>query len=263
MSAKAAASVIRLLQTKPDAVLGLATGSTPLGLYRLLVAAYVDGKIDFSGVTTFNLDEYIGLPAEHPQSYHAYMHTHLFRHINIQPEQTHIPNGTADDPDVECRRYETLISSSNGIDLQLLGLGENGHIGFNEPGADPYGRTHVTKLTESTRKANARFFNHAEEVPRYAITMGLGSILAHSKRILLLAAGEHKAEAVYRMLEEKVTNHCPASYLQTHPMTEIVIDLGAASLLSLSRKKQQQLVPEILEKPLTPPSRRRLPEGLK
>lgn len=231
MNALAAASVIRLLQTNPNAVLGLATGSTPLGMYRLLVEAYQVGKIDFSLVTTFNLDEYIGLNADHPQSYHAYMRTHLFRHVHIHPERTHIPNGTADDPDFECRRYEALIAGSNGIDLQLLGIGANGHIGFNEPGADPCGRTHVAELTESTRKANARFFTGGEDAPRYAITMGLGTILTHSKRILLLAAGAHKAEAVYRMLKEKVSNDCPASYLQTHPMVEIVIDQGAASML--------------------------------
>ncbi|MBX6394721.1 MAG: glucosamine-6-phosphate deaminase, partial [Alicyclobacillaceae bacterium] len=230
MSRRAARMVADTIRSKPDLVLGLATGSTPLGMYRCLIDMVQAGELSFARVTTFNLDEYVGLPPDHPQSYHTFMREHLFRHIDIRPERIHIPDGTAPDPDGHCRQYDRWIARAGGIDLQILGIGINGHIGFNEPG-EPFGkRTHVVRLSESTRTANARFFRNPEDVPTHAITMGLRSIM-NARRIVLLASGEKKSEAVRRALLGDVTEQCPASVLQLHPDCTFVLDQGAASLL--------------------------------
>lgn len=204
-------------------VLGLATGSTPVTIYEQLVAS----DLDFSQLTSVNLDEYVGLTADHPQSYHYFMQQHLF---NAKPfANSYVPDGTNADAAAETKRYDAIIKE-NPIDLQLLGLGQNGHIGFNEPGTDPESTTHKVALTESTIAANARFFDNADEVPRFAYSMGVGSIL-HAKQILIVAYGEAKAAAVAAMIQGPVTPDVPASYLQTHPNVTVILDEAAASQL--------------------------------
>ena len=227
---KAAKIFAEEIHRKPNCVLGLATGSTPIGLYQALFRRYQDGTLDFSGVNTFNLDEYCGLAGDHPQSYRYFMQKNLFDHINIPHEQTHIPSGIAADPEEECRRYDALIESSGGIDIQLLGIGHNGHIGFNEPDDHfPVG-SHLTRLTDSTIEANARFFASKDEVPTHAITMGAGSILKAGK-ILLMATGAGKAEILCKAATGPVKPQLPASVLQLHRDVVILADEAAASVI--------------------------------
>lgn len=230
LSREAANNIAEAVKAEPDVVLGLATGGTPLGCYRELIRMHREEGLSFSRVTTFNLDEYVGLPPEHPQSYHYYMFHNLFNHIDVKKENIHIPNGMADDLDEECRRYEEAIKEAGGIDLQLLGIGRNGHIGFNEPGSPFNSRTRVVRLTEQTRRDNARFFNSIEEVPTHAITMGIGTIM-EARRIILIASGEAKAEAIAKAVKGPRTVEVPASALQEHPDCLFIVDREAASLL--------------------------------
>ena len=222
----AARIIARLLREKPDAVLGLATGSTPLRLYQKLVGM----GLDWSRVTTFNLDEYIGLPLEHPQSYHSFMWENLFRHINIRPENVHIPDGNAADIPATCAAYEERIRAAGGIDLQLLGIGSDGHIGFNEPSSSLASRTRIKTLTPRTRRDNARFFGGEERVPHHVVTMGIGTIM-ETRGILLMAFGESKAAAIAGAVEGPVTADNPASVLQFHPTVKACLDELAASRL--------------------------------
>ena len=218
------AEVIR----KPDCVLGLATGSTPVGTYRQLSAWNQKGDFSFKDVRTVNLDEYLGLPPTHDQSYRYFMQENLFDKIDIPFEHTHVPDGMAADPEQECRRYDELVRSLGYADLQLLGLGRNGHIGFNEPGDCFRKETHVVELTQNTIEANARFFENEAAVPKKAITMGIGCIMA-ARRVLLVASGANKAEAVYRTVCGPITPQCPASILQLHNDVVIVGDEEALS----------------------------------
>lgn len=228
---KAAAIIIEHVKAKPDAVLGLATGSTPQTTYRELIRDHKENGTSYRQVTTVNLDEYIGLSPEDPNSYHYFMKKELFEAIDIAKENTHLPNGEAADLEAECRRYDDLIRSVGGIDLQLLGIGRNGHIGFNEPGTSFQTRTHVVELAEDTRKANARFFPSLDAVPTSAITMGIQNIL-ESKRILLLASGPAKAEAMARLLNQReITEAFPASCLHLHDDVTVIADEAALSLV--------------------------------
>mgnify|MGYP001216098325 CR=1 FL=1 len=228
---EAAAQLIAgLVIAKPDAVLGLATGSTPIGIYRELRRAYERNIVSFRRVRTFNLDEYVGLGENHPQSYRHYMNEHLFRHVDVPPENIHIPDGTATDLAEECRRYDRLLDQAGPIDLQLLGIGHNGHIGFNEPNGELASRTHVTELNAQTRNANARFFQTMDEVPTHAITMGVGDILK-AKTVVLVAKGADKADILCRALTGPITTDCPASLLQTHPHLIVLADAEAGRLL--------------------------------
>lgn len=228
---KAAAIIIEHVKAKPDAVLGLATGSTPQTTYRELIRDHKENGTSYRQVTTVNLDEYIGLSPEDPNSYHYFMKKELFDAIDIAKENTHLPNGEAADLEAECRRYDDLIRSVGGIDLQLLGIGRNGHIGFNEPGTSFQTRTHVVELAEDTRKANARFFPSLDAVPTSAITMGIQNIL-ESKRILLLASGPAKAEAMARLLNQReITEAFPASCLHLHDDVTVIADEAALSLV--------------------------------
>ncbi|WP_420872127.1 glucosamine-6-phosphate deaminase [Cohnella rhizosphaerae] len=223
------------LRRKPDSVLGLATGGTPVGVYRALVAAHRAGEADFGKARTFNLDEYAGVPPSHPQSYAAYMRTHLFDHVNLSPDRTHLPEGDADRAEDACRLYDALYRYYGPADLQLLGIGANGHIGFNEPGfVSATGGTQVVRLAESTRRANARFFGEGEQVPAYALTMSAGRIL-QARSIVLLATGAAKAAIVARALEGPIGTDCPASLLQLHPDATVVLDLEAAGALAPER----------------------------
>ncbi|HOO88409.1 MAG TPA: glucosamine-6-phosphate deaminase [Aminobacteriaceae bacterium] len=228
MSRKASYIVASRVILNPKCVLGLATGDTPKGLYNELVRLFRAGDVDFSGVTTFNLDEYAGLSPENPQSYHSYMEEHLFRHINIPPEHRHIPNGAAQNIGAECRRYEELIEQAHGIDLQILGLGRDGHIGFNEPDVKFEKGTHHVRLTQSTIEANARFFENRDEVPKSAISMGIKTIMS-ARRILLLASGPEKAEAIRGAVMGAVTPDLPASVLQLHPNATLIVDEAASA----------------------------------
>lgn len=218
--------ITSLVQSKPNAILGLATGSTPIGIYQQIIRTYERGLVSFKDVTTFNLDEYVGLPASDPQSYAYFMKEKLFDHIDISPERTHIPSGTAPDPVEECKRYDALLASTGRIDLQILGLGHNGHIGFNEPAPSLVRGTHVVELAEETRKANARFFGDINRVPKQAITMGVGSIL-QAKTIMLVVKGADKADIVHRALTGNITTEIPASLLQTHPNLIVLLDSEA------------------------------------
>ncbi|PTM57626.1 glucosamine-6-phosphate deaminase [Desmospora activa DSM 45169] len=235
MNRWAAAHIIQLVQTQPPSVLGFATGSTPEGIYRELVADHRQNGTSYKEVVTFNLDEYVGLKRDHPNSYHTYMQTRLFDHLDCVSHRTHIPAGDATDLAAECHRYEQQISRYGGIDLQLLGIGRNGHIGFNEPGTSFDSRTHVVKLTESTRNANAHFFQRKEEIPTHAITMGIASILS-SRQILLLAAGHTKAEAIARLIEGPVDADFPASALKQHSDVTVLADESACQHLAKKGK---------------------------
>lgn len=227
--AKAAANLFASqLLRKPDSVLGLATGSSPIESYREIVKLYQDKVISFAKAKSFNLDEYVGLDSKHPCSYHAFMQENLFNFVNLS--ETRVPDGMARDLDAECRRYDRMIRAAGGIDLQLLGIGHNGHIGFNEPGKDFIYDTHVVNLTESTIKANRRFFEDESQVPRQAVSMGCGIIL-ESKSILLIAMGQEKAEAVRGMFLESITPALPASILRAHRDVTVLLDKPAASLL--------------------------------
>jgi len=213
---------------KPDCVLGLATGSTPQGIYSWLAEWYSNGDLDFANVRSVNLDEYKGLAKDDPQSYYRYMHENLFCHVNIGSANTHIPDGLAADPQRECARYNQVIAGLGGIDMQLLGLGENGHIGFNEPGEAFEKETHLVALAESTIQANARFFPAADNVPRYAYTMGIKSIML-ARKILVVAGGAKKADALYKALHGPITPALPASILQLHSDVTVVADEDALS----------------------------------
>lgn len=232
MSKAAAKVVAQVINSKPNAVLGLATGSTPLGLYQELVRMHKEEGLDFSQVTTFNLDEYVGLPSSHPQSYHYFMRENLFRHINIPAQNIYIPSGTTDNYQAFCQWYEQRIRECGGIDLQVLGIGTDGHIAFNEPGSSLGSRTRIKTLAKQTIQDNARFFERPEDVPIYAITMGVGTIL-EARKIILLANGQKKAEAVAAAIEGPVTSMCTASALQLHRDTTVFLDRPAASKLKM------------------------------
>lgn len=230
MSRRAADLVAKQINLKPDSVIGFATGSTPLGVYHHLIRMHRDEGLDFSKLTCFNLDEYIGLTPDHAQSYHYFMWENLFRHVNVSPGSVYIPMGMAKDPEKFCTWYEDQIRSSGGIDLQLLGIGVNGHLAFNEPGASLGSRTRVTALTRNTIEANARFFDSPEEVPSKAITMGIGTIL-ESGTLVLMASGINKASVIKATLEGPLMTMMPASAIQLHPEVKVIIDKDAASSL--------------------------------
>ena len=233
MSRKAAGIVSAQIIMKPDCVLGLATGSTPVGLYKQLIEWYRNGDLDFSGVRTVNLDEYKGISRENDQSYYYFMHQNLFDHVNIPAGNTHLPDGMEPDSEKECRRYEELIQSMGSVDLQLLGIGHNGHSGFNEP-ADAFDKlVHCVNLTQSTIEANKRFFASAEEVPRQAYTMGIQTIM-RSKKILIIANGEGKADIVRDAFFGPITPMVPASVLQLHNDVTLVADEAALSKIPAS-----------------------------
>lgn len=230
MSRKAANIISAQVIIKPNAVLGLATGSTPEGTYRQLIEWYKKGDIDFSQCRTVNLDEYLGLSSDSDQSYAYYMNQHFFSHVNIKKENTNLPNGLEKDATLECSRYNQVIKGLGGIDLQLLGIGGNGHIGFNEPGEAFEKETHCVKLTEDTIKANARFFQTLDEVPKYAYSMGIKNIM-HANKILLIASGESKAEALYQALYGPIHPVLPASILQLHKDVTVVADQAALKVI--------------------------------
>lgn len=230
MSTEAAKQVASLIRKKPDCVIGFATGSTPLGLYKELIRMHKEEGLDFSKVVSFNLDEYVGLPPNHPESYHYFMWENLFKHININPSNVHIPMGMAEDIDAFCEWYEQKIIEHGGIDLQILGIGANGHIAFNEPGSSLGSRTRIKTLDEKTRMDNARFFNSMDEVPKYAITMGVGTIM-EAKRLLLLANGIKKADAIKATVEGPIMAKYPATIVQLHRYATVIIDKEAASKL--------------------------------
>jgi glucosamine-6-phosphate deaminase len=232
MSLAAAREVAKLLNTKPNVVLGLATGSTPLGMYRELVRMHREEGLDFSQVTTFNLDEYVGLPNKHPQSYHYFMNENFFRHINIPRQNIHIPSGTTRNHLAFCQWYERRIEECGGIDLQILGIGSDGHIAFNEPGSSLRSRTRLKTLARPTIEDNARFFEKQEDVPIYAITMGVGTIL-EAEEVLLLASGASKGQAVAAAVEGPVTSMITASALQLHPHSMLFADDDAAGELKM------------------------------
>ena len=230
MSRRAASLIAAQVVLKPEGVLGLATGSTPIGLYSQLVEWYKQGDLSFAGIRSVNLDEYLGLAPTHEQSYRYFMQTNLFDHIDIKPENTHVLNGLAADPDAECAAYDQLIRELGGVDLQLLGMGHNGHIAFNEPG-DNFGLgTHVVSLSERTIDANQRFFESRDQVPRQALSMGIKSIMG-ARRILVVVSGEDKADAVCKAVTGPVTDQVPASVLQLHHDVTLVGDTAALSKL--------------------------------
>jgi len=223
MSELAAKIVVKQIKNKPNIVLGLATGSTPLGMYRELVKLYKKGKFDFSKVTTFNLDEYLGLSPEHPQSYHYYMYENFFNHVNIEEKNIHIPKGDTKDPVQVCLNYEREIEKVGGIDLQILGIGVNGHVGFNEPDINLETKTHVIQLSDNTITANSRFFKNLDEVPKKAITMGMATIMK-SKRIILMAWGAEKKKPILKVISGHIATEVPASLLQVHNDVILIVD---------------------------------------
>src|SRR5216110_2860245 len=232
MSKLAAQSVAELLNTKPNAVLGMATGSTPLGLYQELVRMHERGELDFSRVMTFNLDEYVGLPSNHPQSYGYFMEENFFRHVNVQPQNINVPSGTTSNYPAFCEWYEKRIAECGGIDLQILGIGSDGHIAFNEPGSSLTSRTRLKTLSKQTIDDNARFFDAREDVPVYAITMGVGTIL-DARRLVLVASGKTKAKAIAHAVEGPVTSMVTASALQLHRDATVIVDDAAAAGLTM------------------------------
>ena len=230
MSRKAAAIIAAQVIHKPDCVLGLATGGTPVGTYKNLVEWYKSGDLDFSEVSTVNLDEYRGLPREHRESYWSFMHRNLFDHVNIPQDRINLPDGTNMDADAECKRYDAVIASMGGVDLQLLGIGHDGHIGFNEP-SDAFDMgTHCVDLTEETIEANKRFFASRDEVPRQAYTMGTHTIMS-ARKVLMIVSGRDKAEIIKKAFFGPVTPHVPASILLMHPNFVLVADEDALSLV--------------------------------
>lgn len=232
MSRKAAGIIAAQVIAKPNCVLGLATGSTPIGAYKKLVEWYENGDLDFSEVTTVNLDEYKGLPKENDQSYYYFMNENLFNHVNINKERTFLPDGTEADSETACKKYEEIVRSVGGADLQLLGMGHNGHIGFNEPSHIFEKDTHCVDLAESTIQANKRFFASEADVPRQAYTMGIGTIMS-AKKILIVISGEEKAETVKKAFFGPITPEVPASILQLHPDVVVVADEAALSKVEL------------------------------
>ena len=231
MSRKAANIISAQIIIKPNCVLGLATGSSPIGTYKQLIDWYNKGDIDFSQVSTVNLDEYKGLEPDNPQSYYYFMYENFFKHVNIDLKKVHVPNGMEENIEKECSRYDQLITSLGGVDLQLLGLGNNGHIGFNEPFESFNKTTHCVTLTQSTIDANARFFNAAEDIPRYAYTMGIGNII-NANKIVLIVSGSAKAQILKEVVEGPILPNVPASILQLHKDVTVIADQEAASLLT-------------------------------
>jgi glucosamine-6-phosphate deaminase len=229
----AARIVGKLIKEKPHAVLGLATGNTPLQLYRNLVRMHREDGLDFAGITAFNLDEYVGVPPVHPSSFHSYMWAHLFSQINVPKEHIHIPDGLAADVPAVCRNYEQAIKSAGGIDIQIMGIGTNGHLGFNEPTSSFASRTRIKTLTEETRLQSAAAFGSHDNVPLHVVTMGLGTIL-DSRMCLLMAFGKKKAKAIALTVEGPLTSMVPGSVLQLHPRAIIIVDKDAASELKLA-----------------------------
>ena len=230
MSRVAAELFAEVLREKPDGVLGLATGDTPIGLYQNLIAMYREGTLDFSRATSVNLDEYYPITPDNDQSYRYFMNHQLFDHVNMDKARTYVPDGTTKDPDAFCREYEAKIDALGGVDVQVLGIGRNGHIGFNEPDDELIPITHLTALTESTIEANARFFASEDDVPKHALTMGVQSVFK-ARRILVLASGKNKAEAVRGMLNGNLSTRLPASLLQLHPAVTLICDEDAYSLV--------------------------------
>lgn len=228
MSKKASELVVNQIKNNPSSILGLATGSTPEGLYLELIKKYNNGEVSFKDVTSFNLDEYVGLAPDHDQSYNYYMNEKLFNHVDIDKNKTHLPNGIAEDLQQEVEQYEQKIAEAGGIDLQILGIGTNGHIGFNEPGTPFTSRTHVVELDESTREANSRFFASIDDVPTHAISSGIATIM-NSKQIVLLVSGKSKAEALHRLINGDISEDFPASVLKNHPNVTIIADEEAFS----------------------------------
>lgn len=228
MSEAAADVVAAKLREKPDTVFMIPTGTTPLGMYRRLVAMHAEG-LSFAGATFFNLDEYLGLDPEHPASYHVYMRENFYGLVDVDPSRVHVPEGAAADPEDECRRYERMILEAGGVDLCVLGIGRNGHIGFNEPGASFASRTRVVRLAESTRKVNAADFE-GDRAPEFAISAGMATI-SEARQVLLLASGENKAQAVATSVEGEVSEEVPASALRNHPDVYFLVDRDAASAL--------------------------------
>ena len=222
MSRRAAEIFQKEIKENPKCVLGLATGSTPVGMYEKLCAM----GLDFSGVKTVNLDEYYPISPENENSYRYFMNENLFSKVNIDKKNTHVPNGAAKNPDEECEKYDEMIENLGGIDLQVLGIGANGHIGFNEPGAELVAKTHVTALTESTIKANARFFDDISSVPTHALTMGMASILG-ARKIVLLVSGKQKHDALKALEDDKITTAIPATFLKLHPNVTVICDRDA------------------------------------
>ena len=245
MSKDAAKIIAKQVRAKPNSVLGLATGGTPIGTYKELIRMHKEGDLDFSNVATYNLDEYVGLAPDHPQSYHYFMFHNLFNHININPKNVHVPNGLANDIEDWCKEYEAKIKKAGGIDLQLLGIGRDGHIAFNEPGSSLASRTRLVVLEAKTIKDNARFFEDEKDVPCYAVSMGCGTIL-EARKILLLASGEGKADVVARFIEGPITSQVTASVLQMHPDTVVIVDEAAAS--KLARKQYYRHVESLCKK---------------
>ncbi|MFC1557395.1 glucosamine-6-phosphate deaminase [candidate division KSB1 bacterium] len=229
----AAAEIVKeVITEKPDCVLGMATGSTQLGLYRQLIRMHREEGLDFSNVTSFSLDEYVGLPPAHEQSYHHFMRVHLFDHINMKPDNIYIPDGMTEDVDGFCEWYESEITRRGGVDLQILGIGSNGHIAFNEPGSSLGSRTRIKTLTESTIKDNSKFFSSIEEVPKYTITVGIGTIM-DARAILLLADGKAKAGAIAKTIEGPVTAMVPATIVQMHRRATIIVDREAGAKITI------------------------------
>jgi len=226
----AARHVARVVREKPTAVLGLATGHTPLRMYQELVRLHQQQGLNFSEITTFNLDEYVGLPPEHPASYHAFMREHFFSKVNVRPERIHIPDGQAKHIPAFCRGYEEAIRTAGGIDLQVLGIGSDGHIGFNEPSSSLASRTRIKTLTPETRRDNAGAFGSPDQVPVHVITMGVGTIM-DAREVLMLAFGSKKAAAVAAAVEGPITAMNPASILQMHPVARCIVDEAAATQL--------------------------------
>lgn len=232
LSTQAADLVIEQIKKKSSSVLGLATGSTPIGMYKKLVNSYHNG-LDFSSIITFNLDEYVGLSPDHPQSYRYFMDVNLFNHVNINKKNIHVPSGVCDNVKEFCLKYDNAIKEAGGIDLQILGIGRNGHIGFNEPAEVLEGGTHMTKLSTDTIDANSRFFDSIEDVPKAAITMGISTIMK-SRKIVLLASGPDKAPVIAKISKPYIDTKVPASLLHLHSNAVIIVDRGAASMLDLS-----------------------------
>jgi len=226
MSAEGAKIIAELLKNKPNCVLGLATGSTPVGMYQNLVAMNRAGEISFADVTSYNLDEYFPIEPTHEQSYRYFMNVNLFDHVDIDKTRTFVPNGLSKNPETEGAQYDAAIQQAGGIDLQVLGIGQNGHIGFNEPDDALIAGTHVTSLTDNTIEANSRFFASKADVPTQAFTMGIGSIMK-AKKIILLASGANKHAAVAQMLDDKITTSCPATFLKAHADVIMICDKAA------------------------------------
>jgi glucosamine-6-phosphate deaminase len=230
---EAARIIRRQIREKPESVLGLATGSTPIGVYALLVEMHRRGEIDFSLVRTFNLDEYVGLAPDHAGSYRRFMQEHLFGNVNIRLENTHVPDGLAADVPRHCAEYEEDIRSAGGIDLQLLGVSRDGHIGFNEPGSSLASRTRIKTITPQTAADNAAPFGSASQVPRHVITMGIGTIM-DARRVVMMATGPAKAAVVAQMVEGPISADCPATVLQMHPSCAVIVEEAAAAKLKRS-----------------------------